>query len=85
VFAGLDKEFNFYFEKISTLKNVAPDVMLRFYAYNKQATAGNNYLLNAGSTVRNAFKFNAWVQLAGMTEDEAKQEYINLAKIILKN
>ena len=38
---------------------------------------------NGESDVKNAFKFNAWTQLNGMSKEQAKQEYINLAKQIL--
>ncbi len=80
----LDINFQKSFEKISKLrKAIAPDVMLKFYAYYKQATFGNNFTLNSGIDIRNAFKFNAWMQLNGMTSEEAKKEYISLANSIL--
>jgi diazepam-binding inhibitor (GABA receptor modulating acyl-CoA-binding protein) len=79
----LDKEYKASFDKISKLKKaVAPDVMLKFYAYYKQANFGNKFSFNSGSDVRSAFKFNAWMQLNGMTADQAKKEYIKLAKTI---
>ena len=82
--SNLDKKFLEAFDKISELKKaVAPDVMLNFYAYYKQATFGNKFSFNSGADVRSAFKFNAWMQLNGMSADEAKQEYINLANTIL--
>jgi diazepam-binding inhibitor (GABA receptor modulating acyl-CoA-binding protein) len=57
--------------------------MLKFYAYYKQASYGNKFSLNSGLDVRSAFKFNAWMQLNGMSSDEAKLEYIKLANEIL--
>ena len=82
----LDKEYKAAFDRISKLKKaVAPDVMLKFYAYYKQANFGNKFSFNSGSDVRSAFKFNAWMQLNGMTADEAKKEYIKLANTILIN
>lgn len=82
----LDKEFEIAFNKISELKKaVAPDVMLKFYAYYKQANFGNKFSFNSGANVRNAFKFNAWMQLNGMSADDAKKEYIKLASEILNN
>ena len=79
----LDTEYKASFEKISKLKKaVAPDIMLKFYAYYKQANFGNKFSFNSGLDVRSAFKFNAWMQLNGMTADEAKKEYIKLAKTI---
>ena len=80
----LDTEFEIAFNKISELKKaVAPDVMLKFYAYYKQANFGNKFSSNNGLDVRSAFKFNAWVQLNGMSAEDAKKEYIKLAKTIL--
>jgi len=56
--------------------------MLKFYAYYKQANFGNKFSFNSGLDVRSAFKFNAWMQLNGMTVEDAKKEYIKLAKTI---
>jgi diazepam-binding inhibitor (GABA receptor modulator, acyl-CoA-binding protein) len=41
--------------------------------------------LMTGIDVRDAFKFNAWTQLNGMSQEEAKKQYIKLVKSILKN
>jgi len=84
--SDLDKRFKEAFDRISKLrKAIAPDIMLKFYAYNKQANFGNKFSSNNELDVRNAFKFNAWIQLNGMQPEVAKQEYINLAKIVLNN
>lgn len=82
----LDIQFKEAFEKMSNLKQaLAPDIMLKLYAYYKQATTGDNFSFNKsnGSDLINAFKFNAWMQLNGMPENEAKEEYINLVNKIL--
>lgn len=80
----LDIEFQKAFDSISKLKQaIAPDLMLKFYAYYKQASFGNNFTFNSGLDVRSAFKFNAWMQLNGMTSEEAKKEYVLLANKIL--
>ena len=80
----LDKEFEKFFQLLSELKeSLAPDVMLKLYAYYKQATSGDIFSVNDESDVRNAFKFNAWTQLNGMSQDDAKQAYIDLAKQVL--
>lgn len=79
----LDKEYKAAFNKISKLKTaVAPDVMLKFYAYYKQINFGNKFSFNDDLDVRSAFKFNAWVQLNGMSAEQAKKEYIELANTI---
>ncbi|MEO9570449.1 MAG: acyl-CoA-binding protein [Polaribacter sp.] len=80
----LDIKFNEAFDKISKLrKAIAPDIMLKFYAYNKQANFGNKFSFHNGQDVRSAFKFNAWMQLNGMSSEEAKKEYITLAESVL--
>jgi acyl-CoA-binding protein len=82
----LDKKFKDAFDKISKLKKaIAPDIMLKFYAYNKQANFGNKFSLNNNLNIRNAFKLNAWIQLNGMSSEEAKKQYIKLAKTVLNN
>mgnify|MGYP000610342443 CR=1 FL=1 len=82
--SDLDIRFKEAFDKISKLrKAIAPDIMLKFYAYNKQANFGNKFSFNSGSNVRSAFKFNAWMQLNGMSSEEAKSEYIKLAESVL--
>ena len=80
----LDKKFEIAFNKISELKKaVAPDVMLKLYAFYKQASFGNKFTFNSESDVRSGFKFNAWIQLNGMSIENAKKEYIKLANKIL--
>lgn len=75
----LDKEFEEAFEKASSMTEKLPqDVMLQFYAYYKQATSGDNFSFNANFGVRNAFKFNAWMQLKGISPEDAKKKYIEL-------
>lgn len=82
-----EKNFNDAFNKISSLKEgtITPDTMLKLYAYNKQANFGKQSSSNTESDVRNAFKFNAWVQLKGMSSKEAEKEYIKLANKVLNN
>ena len=81
---NLDKEFQKAFDLLSKLEeNLAPDVMLKLYAYYKQGLSGDVYTYQGDPDVRDAFKFNAWMQLNGMSQDDAKREYISLAKEIL--
>ncbi|MGB1042215.1 MAG: acyl-CoA-binding protein [Tenacibaculum sp.] len=86
--SNLNTLFEEAFKKASnTSEKFPPDVLLKLYAYYKQATKGDQFTFNANSNdddLRNAFKFNAWMQLKGMNEDEAKQEYINLVNTIIK-
>lgn len=83
----LNKNFLKAYEKASNLKEkLPPDTMLKLYAYYKQAVKGDSFLFNKNqeTNIKSAFKFNAWIQLKGMTEEQAKKEYINLVKTILK-
>ncbi len=71
--------------KLSKLKKtITPDLMLKLYAFHKQANFGNNRSLKRGLDVRSGFKLNAWMQLKGMPSQEAKLKYIELAEKILK-
>ncbi|AZJ31141.1 acyl-CoA-binding protein [Tenacibaculum mesophilum] len=81
----LDLKFKEAYQKASKLEEkLPPDVMLRLYAYYKQAVKGDRFTFNDNSDLRNAFKFNAWMQLRGMSEPEAKKEYIKLVNSIIK-
>tara|TARA_B100000780_G_C21028751_1_gene412428 strand:- start:293 stop:568 length:276 start_codon:yes stop_codon:yes gene_type:complete len=82
---NLDIRFKKYFNKLSDLeKTLPPDIMLKLYAYYKQSVAGNTFSYDGEIDVRDAFKFNAWTQLNGMSQENAKKQYIKLAKSILK-
>ncbi|MGB0879365.1 MAG: acyl-CoA-binding protein [Polaribacter sp.] len=82
--SDLDSAFKEAINKISNLKKViAPDIMLKLYAYYKQANFGNNFSFGNDLNIRNAFKFNAWMQLNGMSAEEAKKEYIQLTNTII--
>ncbi|MEL1244188.1 acyl-CoA-binding protein [Flavobacterium sp. DGU11] len=74
------------YEKASNMQQALPqDVMLRIYAYYKQATSGEaNQRYNQSFDLRNAFKMNAWMQVQHLTPDEAKQLYIETINSIIK-
>jgi len=80
----LDKRFEKAFEIASAMtQKLAPDIMLQFYAYYKQATKGAMYTTPSGeSDLRNAFKLNAWFQINNLSIDEAKKKYIELVEKI---
>ncbi|MDP3354062.1 MAG: acyl-CoA-binding protein [Flavobacteriaceae bacterium] len=85
--SDLDKEFESAFIKASSSPIKLPsDVMLKLYAYYKQGTSGSNYKsANGNIELINAFKLNAWLQLTKLSENEAKQGYIDIVnKHILK-
>lgn len=82
----LDQDFLEAYERISMeARNLAPDVMLRIYAYYKQATNGLSHqdFEHMSHDLKKAFKFNAWTQVSHLSTEEAKAEYIKLAKSIL--
>lgn len=79
---NLEDRFRKAVEIANKMKPLPQDEMLVFYAYYKQATKGDNFSFNAAISmdVRNAFKFNAWQQLRGITPQEAKEQYIELVE-----
>jgi diazepam-binding inhibitor (GABA receptor modulator, acyl-CoA-binding protein) len=83
----LDLQFQEAFERASDMTQpLPPDVMLRLYAYYKQATLGtSNYHRNDNFDLRNAFKFNAWIQISHLSQEEAKKKYIETVNDLLKN
>ncbi len=74
----LDIEFRNTVDRINAHTEPFPaDVLLKLYAYYKKAT--NDYgRPNSRKPLINAFKTNALFQAQDMTEDEAKQAYIDL-------
>ena len=83
---NLDLKFTEAFNKLSELEEVlAPDIMLKLYAFYKQAAIGDAFSYDGEVDVRDAFKFNAWTQLNGMTQEDAKKQYIKLVQNILMN
>lgn len=80
---GTDDQFKKAFEKASNIKQRLPqDIMLKLYAYYKQATLGDHSYLNEKDALIDGFKFNAWLQLKGMSSEEAKVKYIQLVETL---
>lgn len=75
-----EKAFQEAYEKASTTKiKLAPDVMLRLYAYYKQATIEySHHFEHQQVDLIRSFKFNAWQQVNHLTAEEAKISYIEL-------
>lgn len=82
----LDIEFEKAYQISSTAtKKLPQDIMLKIYAYYKQATKGSiNNPPQGNLEIKNAFKLNAWFQLNHISEEEAKKKYINLVNTYLK-
>jgi len=75
----LEIEFQEAVKRINAHTESFPaDYLLRLYAYYKKAT--NDYgRPSSKKPIINAFKTNALFQAKDITEDEAKQKYIDLA------
>ena len=81
----IDIQFQEAYQTVSSLSQdqFAPDIMLKLYAFYKQATYGDNnpeFIEIDELDLRNGFKLNAWIQLRGMSIEKAKKEYINIVK-----
>ncbi len=74
----LDIEFIAAVDRVNDHTEPFPaDFLLRLYAYYKKAT--NNYdRPSSKKPIINAFKTNALFQVQNISEDQAKQEYIDL-------
>ena len=74
----LEIEFQDAVERINAHTDPFPaDVLLKLYAYYKKAT--NDYgKPSSRKPIINAFKTNALFQLEDISEDDAKQRYIEL-------
>lgn len=75
---ALEIEFQQAVDRVNAHKEPFPaDTLLKLYAYYKKAT--NNYSRpSSREPIINAFKTNALFQAKGLTEDDAKQSYIDL-------
>ncbi|PVX47095.1 acyl-CoA binding protein [Flavobacterium sp. 103] len=83
----LDKQFLEAVEIASfmTQASLPQDVQLRLYAFYKHATFDRTkFTVTDNSDLRNAFKTNAWIQISHLTQDEAKQQYIELIHSLIK-
>lgn len=78
----VDKEFEKAYERAcNTSERFPPDLMLKLYAYYKQATEHTAaYIPSGKSEIKNAFKLNALLQVKGMSVLDAKKAYIDLVK-----
>lgn len=76
----LDKAFEDAVLMINQHEQPFPaDFLLRLYAYYKVATK-NRAQPSGSKPLINAFKTNAMFQVQSMTEDEAKEKYIEAVK-----
>jgi len=81
----LDEKFKKAYQITSNMtEKLPPDIMLKLYAYYKQATRSGNFKhpTTGENPLREAFKLNAWFQINTLSEKEAKQNYIDLVDSI---
>lgn len=81
----LDILFKEAYERASNIKEpLPPDIMLRIYAYYKQATHGTHKgKPHANSDLIDAFKINAWIQVSHLSSKKAKKLYIETINALL--
>ena len=82
----LDINFHNAVETASKMKqsSLPQDVQLRLYAYYKQATYGTTHARpTSAADLRNAFKTNAWMQISNISQDEAKECYIEIINSLI--
>ena len=79
----LEIEFQDAVDRVNAFTEPFPaDILLNLYAYYKKAT--NDYSRPSSSkAIINAFKTNALFQVENISQDEAKQCYIDLANTYL--
>ena len=83
----LDKQFQEAVEIASSMTQASlpQDVQLRLYAFYKHATFDKSkFTVTDNSDLRNAFKTNAWIQISHLTQDEAKEQYIELIDSLIR-
>ncbi|MEL4307890.1 acyl-CoA-binding protein [Joostella sp. CR20] len=80
----LDKEFEEAVARVNNCEDLFPaDFLLRLYAYYKKATQ-NSEPPGSRRSIINAFKANALFQARGLTEEDAKKQYVALVKSYFK-
>lgn len=78
---NLDIEFLEAVDRVNAHTEPFPaDTLLKLYAYYKRAT-NNEARPSSKKTIINAFKTNALFQIKDITQDEAKQAYIDLVNM----
>jgi acyl-CoA-binding protein len=80
-----EKDLDIRFEEAVSIANtisqasLPQDVQLRLYAFYKQATYGTlDTRISPIYDLRNAFKTNAWMQISHLSQNEAKEMYIEM-------
>jgi len=79
------KEFDEALEKVKTLPDQPPDVLLELYGLFKQSTAGDVSGKRPGMLdFKGRAKYDAWATRKGMSKDQAMDAYIGTVERLLK-
>jgi acyl-CoA-binding protein len=87
-----EKDLNTLFDEAFANAQLVPqdsvpqDMQLVLYGLYKQATSEstNQVYVQNPQDLKNAFKYNAWMQLKHVTVDEAKLQYIEIINKLMK-
>jgi len=84
-FSSISQKFDKAKDQLNSLKNdPGNEVKLKMYALFKQAVNGENTTKKPSSfNFVGSAKWSAWKQLSGMTQDEAKIEYVKIVEDLL--
>jgi diazepam-binding inhibitor (GABA receptor modulating acyl-CoA-binding protein) len=74
-------------ENLKTLSTrPSNDDLLKLYGLYKQATEGNNKTSKPGMfDMKGQFKWKAWSDKSGMSQEDAAEAYVNLVNRLLEN
>lgn len=82
---SIDALFNEYVDIANAMPTQTADNMLIAYGFYKQATVGDNHEQrpSESSNVVQTLKHDAWKRLMGMTQEVAKQKYVEHVKAMI--
>ena len=79
------KEFDEALEKVKTLPDQPPDVLLELYGLFKQSTTGDVSGKRPGMLdFKGRAKYDAWATRKGMSQDQAMDAYVETVERLLK-
>ncbi len=81
---SLDEQFQDALEQVKAVASPTPQVLLNLYGLFKQATKGDVTGDRPGMLdMRGRAKYDAWASRQGLSQDEAKEEYIEYVADLL--
>ncbi|KAI8049416.1 acyl-CoA-binding protein [Gilbertella persicaria] len=74
-------KFNTAAEEVQKLATKpSNDELLKLYALFKQATVGDNTTSKPTFDIKGRYKWDAWTEVKGLSQEEAEQKYIALVE-----